>query len=102
MFEGGQMPLYRRIPKRGFTNAPFKTVYTPVNLYRLDCFKKGETVSEESLKEKGVISGKRNAVKILGKGDIGVALKVDVAAVSEKAKEKILAQGGEIVERKKN
>jgi large subunit ribosomal protein L15 len=99
-FEGGQMPLYRRIPKRGFTNAPFKTVYTPVNLYRLNGFKKGDTVSEETLREKGIISGKNVKVKILGKGDLEVALKIDVPAVSEKAREKIVAQGGEIVESK--
>lgn len=98
LFEGGQMPLFRRIPKRGFTNCPFKKQYTPVNLYRLSCFSDGEAVSEETLKERGIISGKYNAVKLLGKGDIDVKLKVDVSAISSNAKEKILAKGGEVVE----
>jgi len=100
LFEGGQMPLYRRIPKRGFSNAPFKTVYTPVNLCMLGCFKDGDTVSLETLKEKGLVKGKKAKVKILGKGDVEARLKVDVSAVSKTAREKIIAKGGEVVESK--
>ena len=97
LFEGGQMPLYRRIPKRGFTNGPFKTTYTAVNLYRLADFKDGDVVSEATLKQRGLISGKHCMVKILGKGEIEAKLKVQVAAISKSAAEKILAKGGEIV-----
>jgi len=99
LFEGGRMPLYRRIPKRGFSNAPFKREYTPINLYRLKDFKEGETVSEQTLHERGIISGTDTRVKLLGKGDVSTALKVDVSAVSETARDKICAQGGKIVER---
>ena len=102
LFEGGRMPLYRRIPKRGFSNSPFKKIYTPVNLDRLGGFKKGDTVSEETLKEQGIISGKNTCVKILGKGDVSAALTFDVSAVSKTAREKIIAQGGEIVEHGKS
>ena len=99
LFEGGRMPLYRRIPKRGISNEPFKREYTPVNLYRLKGFEKGETVSEETLRERGIVAPSAPPVKILGKGEVETALTVDVAAVSAAAREKILAQGGEIKER---
>jgi large subunit ribosomal protein L15 len=99
LFEGGQMPLFRRVPKRGFSNARFTKSYVAVNLYRLSIFNDGDTVSEESLKEKGVISGNDTKVKILGKGEVTAKLKIDVAAVSKTAREKIEAQGGEIVEK---
>lgn len=95
-FEGGQMPLVRRMPKRGFSNVRFRKDLTAVNLYRLAAFVDGETVSEATLKAKGVISGSVPRVKILGKGDIKVRLTFSVAAVSKSAAVKILAAGGTV------
>jgi large subunit ribosomal protein L15 len=95
-FEGGQMPLIRRIPKRGFTNSRFRTDFIVINLYRLAGFTDGETVSEETLKAKGVISGEAPRVKLLGKGEIQAKLKVSVTVVSKGAAAKITAAGGEV------
>ena len=97
-FEGGQMPLYRRIARRGFSNYPFKVEYKSVNLRELEeKFADGETVNLETLKEKGIIKGKNNKVKILGDGEITKKLTVDVEKVSAGAKEKIEKAGGNIV-----
>ena len=97
-FEGGQMPLYRRLPKKGFSNAQFKEVVATVNLDDLDKdFQDGDTVSEETLRAKGFIRGhKHDAVKILGNGDITRRLNVQVDKISASAKEKIEKAGGTV------
>lgn len=95
-FEGGQMPLQRRVPKRGFNNI-FATEYSIVNLNTLnDRFEDGATVDAQSLIEAGVIKKTLDGVKILGKGEITKALTVKVTAISETAKSKIEAAGGKV------
>jgi large subunit ribosomal protein L15 len=97
-FEGGQMPLFRRLPKKGFSNAAFKTVFEVVNLSSLEKhFEEGETVSEETLREKNLVNRSCDAVKILGSGDLSKKLTVQVAHVSASAREKIEKCGGSIV-----
>lgn len=96
-FEGGQMPLYRRLARRGFSNAPFKVVYQAVSLAKLDeVFAQGEIVSDATLREKGVIKGNEAVAKILANGEITKALVVEGIACSASAAEKIKAVGGEI------
>lgn len=92
-FEGGQLPLYRRLPKRGFTN-PFTKHFNAINLDRLNIFEAGTEVTEELLLEKGVISKKLDGVKILGNGNIDKALTVKASKFSKSASEKIEAAGG--------
>ena len=92
-FEGGQMPLARRIPKRGFNNI-FGTTYAPVNVSALNIFEDGTEVTVELLRENGIISRERDGVKILGSGEITKKLTVKAAAFSVSAKEKIEAAGG--------
>ncbi|MDD6762960.1 MAG: 50S ribosomal protein L15 [Clostridiales bacterium] len=92
-FEGGQMPLYRRLPKRGFTNI-FAKKYVAVNVEVLDKFNDGDEVTAESLLEKGIISKTLDGVKLLGRGEVTKKLTVKVAKVSESAKEKIEKAGG--------
>lgn len=93
-FEGGQMPLQRRLPKRGFNNI-FRTEYAVVNLSSLEeRFESGAVVDAESLKACGLIKKELDGVKVLGKGEITKALTVKVAAISESAKAKIEAAGG--------
>ncbi|MBQ8636607.1 MAG: 50S ribosomal protein L15 [Clostridia bacterium] len=92
-FEGGQMPLYRRLPKRGFTNI-FAKEYVAVNVSELERFDNGTEVTAELLKETGVISKVKDGVKILGRGEITKNLTVKVAKFSESAKEKIEKAGG--------
>lgn len=93
-FEGGQMPLQRRLPKRGFNNI-FRTEYAVVNLSSLEeRFENGAVVDAESLKACGLIKKELDGVKVLGKGKITKALTVKVAAISESAKAKIEAAGG--------
>ena len=97
-FEGGQMPLFRRVARRGFSNYPFKLEYKPVNLKEIELkYQDGETVNLETLKEKGIVKGKMVKVKILGDGDFTKKVTVDVAKVSAGAKEKIEKAGGKIV-----
>ncbi len=95
-FEGGQMPLHRRLPKKGFTNI-FAKDYEELNVGRLGGLEAGTEVTAESLKAAGIVSriGK-DGVKILGRGDLGVALHVRVAKLSKSAAEKITAAGGTI------
>jgi large subunit ribosomal protein L15 len=93
-FEGGQMPLVRRIPKRGFVNI-FKKEYEIVNLSRLNKFEANTVVTPELLKEKGIIKGKYR-VKILSQGDIGVPLFVKAHMFSKKAVQKITSAKGQI------
>lgn len=98
-FEGGQMPLIRRVPKhKGFSNAKFKTVYQVVNLERLaELYPSGGEVTPADLAAKGAVR-KNQLVKVLGTGEISVALQVQAHAVSASAREKITAAGGEITE----
>ena len=92
-FEGGQMPLYRRLPKRGFTNI-FAKEYVAVNVSELERFDNGTEVSAELLKEAGVISKIKDGVKILGRGEITKKLTVKAAKFSASAQEKIEKAGG--------
>jgi large subunit ribosomal protein L15 len=96
-FEGGQMPLHRRVPKlKGFSNALFKTEYQVVNVGRLaELFPQGGEVTPETLHAAGAVR-KGELVKVLGDGDLGVALRVSAHKVSESAKQKIEAAGGSI------
>jgi len=94
-FEGGQMPLHRRLPKLGgFSNALFKKDYIPVNVEALNSFDAGSTVDPKVLRDQGVVRKSRGEVKILGRGDLSVALTVKAHAFSESAKAKITAAGG--------
>ena len=92
-FEGGQMPLHRRIPKRGFNNI-FATPYTTINVAILNRFEDGAVVNAEALLNAGIIKKAPYGVKILGNGKIEKSLTVQVAAFSESAKAKIEAAGG--------
>jgi large subunit ribosomal protein L15 len=92
-FEGGQMPLYRRIPKRGFTNRNTKEIIS-INVSALERFENGTVVNVEKLLEAGVISKAADGVKILGNGELTKKLTVQVNAFSETAKAKIEAAGG--------
>lgn len=96
-FEGGQMPLQRRLPKRGFT--PLDRVeFSLVNISQLDIFEAGASIDATSLISKGLIKSDRFAVKILGNGDITKSLKVAANKFSQSAKEKIIAAGGSVEE----
>ena len=94
-FEGGQMPLSRRVPKRGFRN-PFKREHQIVNIEKLNRFKKGSTVTPEMFKEQRLIKDASLPVKILGVGKISKALNIQVQAISKEAREKIEKSGGKI------
>jgi len=100
-FEGGQMPLHRRVPKRGFTNAPFRKEFAEVNLGRLEVFEDGTIVTPEVLVKRGIVKRVRDGVKILGKGDLTKALTVHAHRFSARAKERIAGAGGkaEVLER---
>ena len=95
-FEGGQMPLMRRIPKRGFNNAQFATVYLAVNVGDLNVFDNGATVDETALRSVGLANGRADGIKILGTGELSKKLTVNVSAVSASAKAKIEAKGGSV------
>jgi large subunit ribosomal protein L15 len=93
-FEGGQMPLIRRIPKRGFNNARHTIEYVPVNLESLNQFEDGATVDELALRNVGLANGPVKKIKILGNGDLSKKLKVTAHAFSASAKAKIEKLGG--------
>lgn len=93
-FEGGQMPLIRRIPKRGFNNVRFGTRYIPVNLESLNAFDDGARVDEAVLRKAGLINGRGDGVKVLGDGDLTKKLTVAAHAFSASAKAKIEGKGG--------
>jgi large subunit ribosomal protein L15 len=95
-FEGGQMPLIRRLPKRGFNNTAFKTVYAVVNLEALESFDDGATIDEAVLRKAGLVRGTIDGVKILARGEITKKLTITGAKCSEAAKRKIEAAGGTI------
>jgi large subunit ribosomal protein L15 len=94
-FEGGQMPLHRRLPKRGFTS-PFPKSFAVVNVESLNAFGAGDTVTPESLAGRGLIRATRDGVKILGDGELKVALTVRAHAFSKSAGEKIARAGGKV------
>lgn len=94
-FEGGQMPLHRRLPKRGFTNI-FKTAYTVINLRDLERFESGADVDRAALVSAGLIKEKAKPVKLLGQGDIAISLNIKLAAISESARKKVEAAGGKV------
>lgn len=97
-FEGGQMPLNRRLPKRGFNNARFATVFETVNLDVInDAFEAGEVVNFESLCAKGLVKGNKDGVKVLGDGEISKKLKIEVDKISGSAKQKAEAAGCEVI-----
>ncbi|MDX6767650.1 MAG: 50S ribosomal protein L15 [Candidatus Methylacidiphilales bacterium] len=93
-FEGGQMPLIRRMPKRGFNNAQFKTYYAPVNLDSLNAFNDGDKIDESVLRAKRLITGTWHGVKILGTGQLTKKLTILAHAASKTAQEKITQAGG--------
>lgn len=98
-FEGGQMPLYRRIAHRGFSNYPFKKLYTVVNVCTLEeKFSDGDIVSDETLREKGLLKGKNSLVKLLGDGEIKIKLDVRVKKITSGARDKIEKAGGKVLD----
>ncbi len=98
-FEGGQNPLYRRLPSKGFSNAKFKKVYSVVNVSSLNVFEPNTEVDAIKLLESGILSKvEKDGIKILGNGELKVALKVVANKFTNSAKEKIMAQGGSVEE----
>jgi large subunit ribosomal protein L15 len=96
-FEGGQMPLHRRLPKRGFNNINFKTKVEVVNLSQIDkAFNDGDTVNEEALRKAGLINRACEQVKVLGQGEISKKLTLVVDTISASAKEKVEKAGGSV------
>ncbi len=100
-FEGGQMPLIRRLPKRGFNNAAFHKNYAIVNLTDLSSFKEGTVVNEQLLRDANLIRGQGAGLKILGDGELKHALTIEADKVSGSAREKIEKAGGSITLREK-
>ena len=93
-FEGGQLPLYRRLPKRGFTNAKFKTEYAVINVSDLNKFEDGASVTPEILKDMGILKKQLAGVKILGNGKLEKKLNVKAHRFTKSAQAKIEAKGG--------
>ena len=94
-FEGGQSPLYRRIPKRGFNNAKFRIEYAIVNLSDLNKFNDGDVVTPEVLKEKGIVKKQLSGIKVLGNGNLEKKITVRAHRFSSSAIEKINSAGGQ-------
>lgn len=94
-YEGGQMPIQRRLPKRGFTNI-FAKKYAVINIRDLARFESGTTVDEAEMIRAGLVKGQRDGIKLLGQGDISVSLTVKVDYASDSAKRKIEAAGGTV------
>jgi large subunit ribosomal protein L15 len=95
-FEGGQLPLYRRIPKRGFKNSDFRIVYAVINLNDLNLFDEGVEVTPELLKTSGLIKSQLDGIKVLGNGTLEKKLTVKANKFSDTAKQKIEAMGGKV------
>lgn len=95
-FEGGQMPLIRRLPKRGFNNAQFKTVFGIVNVGDLEGFESDVMIDEAALREAGIIRGTIDAVKVLGNGELTKKISISAHKVSASALEKIQKAGGTV------
>ena len=100
-FEGGQMPLHRRVPKRGFTNSPFRKEFACVNLGRLEVFEAGTIVTPDLLVQHGILKQLRDGLKVLADGQLTKALTVHAHRFSGKAQERIAALGGkaELIQR---
>jgi large subunit ribosomal protein L15 len=94
VYEGGQMPLFRRLPKRGFNNSKFATRCEIVNICQLERFEDGASISVEQLSDAGLVGSVESRVKILGKGDLTRKLQVRAHKFSKSAEEKIAASGG--------
>ena len=94
-YEGGQMPIHRRLPKRGFKN-PFKKIFAIVNVQDLNRFGSDAVVDEVAFIKTGLVKGDRDGIKLLGKGEINVPVTVRINRVSESARQKIEAAGGKI------
>jgi large subunit ribosomal protein L15 len=94
-FEGGQMPIHRRLPKRGFTNI-FKKTYAIVNISDLSRFETGSVVDEVTLVRSGLVKGRRDGIKLLGNGQINYPLTINVDKVSQNAMSKIIQAGGKV------
>ncbi len=94
-YEGGQMPLHRRLPKRGFANI-FRKNIAVINIRDLKRFEKGSVVDEAALVEVGLVSGKRDGIKLLGHGEIEYALDIKLNKISKSAGDKIIAAGGKV------
>lgn len=95
-FEGGQMPLIRRLPKRGFNNAAFKKNYAIINVDDLSQFEAGTTINEQLLRETKFVRGKVSGLKILGRGELTHGLTIEADKVSDSAREKIEKAGGTV------
>lgn len=95
--EGGQMPIYRRVPKRGFKNARFRTDYTIINVADLDVFDAGSTIDLQAILARGLTSMETPLLKVLGNGDLGKALTIRAQKFSGSARQKIEAAGGSCV-----
>ncbi len=100
-FEGGQMPLIRRLPKRGFNNTAFKTKYALVNIVDLEAMDITGTINEAALREHGLVRGRFDGVKILGNGDVTKKLVIHADHISASARAKIEAAGGSVTIRDK-
>lgn len=94
-YEGGQMPIHRRLPKRGFTNI-FKKKYSIINVSDLSRFESGSIVDASALNESGLVKGRLDGIKILGNGEISVPLTIKECLLSKSAKEKIESAGGNV------
>ena len=94
-YEGGQMPLHRRLPKRGFANI-FRKNIAVINIRDLKRFDKGSVVDETALVQAGLVSGKRDGIKLLAHGEIDYALDIKLSKISQRAREKVEAAGGKV------
>jgi large subunit ribosomal protein L15 len=94
-FEGGQMPIHRRLPKRGFTNI-FKKKTAVINIHDLSTFESGSVVDEAALVRVGLVKGQRDGIKLLGNGEIKIPLTIKVNGASTGARDKIIAAGGKV------
>jgi large subunit ribosomal protein L15 len=96
LYEGGQMPIFRRLPKQGFNNFNFATRYEVVNVSQLECFDDGAVIGTLELSAAGLIDGPDSKVKILGDGEITKKLQISVHKFSKSAEQKIVASGGSV------
>jgi large subunit ribosomal protein L15 len=96
LYEGGQMPLFRRLPKRGFSNYNFARRYEIVNVCQLERFDEGSTVGSEQLNDAGLIDSLKSKVKILGNGELTKKLQIAAHKFSKSAEQKIVASGGSV------
>jgi len=93
-FEGGQMPIQRRLPKRGFSNHPFRTIYAEINIETLNRFEQDSVITPEILKKEGIVKDMKDGLKVLGRGELEKSITVHAHKFSKAAVEKIEAAGG--------